>query len=154
MDQLRIVRQPAPAQQTLYDERFIAPMRKELTDLGFLEMRTAEEVDAQFKDASGTMLVVVNSMCGCAAGRARPGIALAMRHAVRPQSLRTVFAGQDREATERARSHFAGQPPSSPSVGLFRDGKLIWMLHRSQIEGRDAPEIAAELVEAFETFCT
>jgi putative YphP/YqiW family bacilliredoxin len=153
MEPLRIIRQPAPAQQTLYDERFIAPMRKELTDLGFREMRTAEEVDAQFEHASGTMLVVVNSMCGCAAGRARPGIALAMKHAVRPRILRTVFAGQDREATERARSHFVGQPPSSPSVGLFRDGQPVWMMHRSQIEGRDAPEISAELVEAFEQYC-
>jgi putative YphP/YqiW family bacilliredoxin len=116
-------------------------------------MRTAEEVDAQFKDAPGTMMVVVNSMCGCAAGRARPGIAQAMRHPVRPRILRTVFAGQDREATERARSHFAGQPPSSPSVALFKDGRLIWMMHRYQIEGRDAPEIAAELVAAFEEHC-
>jgi len=153
MDPLRIVRQPAAAQQTPYDERFIAPMRKELVDLGFQEMRTAEEVDAQFKDAPGTMMVVVNSMCGCAAGRARPGIAQAMRHPVRPRILRTVFAGQDREATERARSHFMGQPPSSPSVGLFKDGQLIWMMHRYQIEGRDAPEIAAELVAAFEEHC-
>ena len=153
MDPLRIIRQPAPTQQTLYDERFIAPMRKELTDLGFQEMRSAEEVDAQFQDAPGTMMVVVNSMCGCAAGRARPGIALAMRHPVRPQILRTVFAGQDRGATERARSYFVGQPPSSPSVGLFKDGKLIWMMHRYEIEGRDAPEISAELVAAFEKYC-
>ena len=154
MDQLKIIRQPGPTQQTLYDERFIAPMRKELTDLGFQEMRTSDEVDAQFQDAAGTMMVVVNSMCGCAAGRARPGIALAMRHAVRPQILRTVFAGQDPEATARARSHFVGQPPSSPSIGLFRDGKLIWMMHRHQIEGRDAPEISGELVKAFDTYCT
>jgi len=153
MDPLKIMRQPAPAQQTQYDERFIAPMRKELTDLGFEELRTAEAVDEQFKHAPGTMMVVVNSMCGCAAGRARPGIALAMKHAVRPQLLRTVFAGQDREATERARSHFAGQPPSSPSVGLFRDGKLVWMMHRYQIEGQDAPEISAALVAAFDTYC-
>lgn len=153
MDQLKIIRQPAPTQQTQYDERFIAPMRRELTDLGFQEMRTAEEVDAQFKDAAGTMMVVVNSMCGCAAGRARPGIALAMRHAVRPQTLRTVFAGQDPDATARARSYFVGQPPSSPSVGLFKDGKLIWMMHRYQIEGRDAPEISAELVKAFDALC-
>jgi putative YphP/YqiW family bacilliredoxin len=153
MNPLRIVRQPAATQQTLYDERFIAPMRRELVDLGFQEMRTAEDVDAQFQDAPGTMMVVVNSMCGCAAGRARPGIAQAMRHPVRPQILRTVFAGQDREATERARSYFAGQPPSSPSVALFKDGELIWMMHRSQIEGRDAPEIAAELVAAFEEHC-
>ena len=153
MDPLRIIRQPAPTQQTLYDERFIAPMRKELTDLGFAEMRTAEQVDHEFKNAAGTMMVVVNSMCGCAAGRARPGIALAMRHAVRPQILRSVFAGQDREATERARSYFVGQPPSSPSVGLFRNGKLVWMMHRYQIEGRDAPEISQELVAAFEAHC-
>jgi len=153
MDPLRIIRQPAPTQQTTYDERFIAPMRKELVDLGFQEMRSPEEVDAQFKDAPGTMMVVVNSMCGCAAGRARPGIAQAMRHPVRPQILRTVFAGQDREATERARSYFEGQPPSSPSVALFKDGKLLWMMHRYQIEGRDAPEIAAELVQAFEKHC-
>jgi putative YphP/YqiW family bacilliredoxin len=93
-------------------------------------------------------------MCGCSAGRARPGIALAMRHPVRPQVLRTVFAGQDREATERARSYFVGQPPSSPSVGLFKDGKLVWMMHRHQIEGRDAPEISQELVAAFEKYCT
>lgn len=153
MDPLRIIRQPAPAQQTTYDERFIAPMRKELTDLGFQEMRTAAAVDAEFTNASGTMMVVVNSMCGCAAGRARPGIALAMRRPVRPQILRTVFAGQDREATERARSFFVGQPPSSPSVGLFKDGKLIWMMHRYQIEGRDAPEISQELVAAFDRYC-
>jgi putative YphP/YqiW family bacilliredoxin len=153
MNPLRIIRQPAATQQTLYDERFIAPMRRELVDLGFQEMRTAEEVDAQFQDAPGTMMVVVNSMCGCAAGRARPGIAQAMRHPVRPQILRAVFAGQDREATERARSYFVGQPPSSPSVALFKDGTLIWMMHRYQIEGRDAPEIAAELVAAFELYC-
>ncbi len=153
MDQLKIIRQPGPAQQTLYDEKFIAPMRKELTDLGFEEMRSAEEVDAQFAHTQGTMLVVVNSMCGGAAGRARPGIALAMKHKVRPQILRTVFAGQDREATERARSHFVGQPPSSPSVALFKDGQLIWMMHRYQIEGRDAPEISHELVAAFDKYC-
>jgi putative YphP/YqiW family bacilliredoxin len=153
MDPLKIIRQPAPAQQTLYDEKFITPMRKELTDLGFEEMRTAGEVDAQFRQAQGTMLVVVNSMCGCAAGRARPGIALAMKHKTRPQILRTVFAGQDREATEHARSHFVGQPPSSPSVALFKDGKLIWMMHRYEIEGRDAHEIAAHLTEAFDAYC-
>src|SRR5512135_863990 len=153
MDQLRIIRQPSSGQHTTYDERFISPMRQELVDLGFQEMRTAEEVDAQFKDATGTMLVVVNSMCGCAAGRARPGIAQAMRHPVRPQILRTVFAGQDREATERTRSYFVGQPPSSPSVALFKDGELIYMMHRYQIEGRDAPEIAADLVAAFEQYC-
>ncbi len=153
MDQLKIIRAPSSGQRTLYDERFIAPMRRELVDIGFREMRTAEEVDAEFKDAGGTMLVVVNSMCGCAAGRARPGIAQAIRHAVRPQRLRTVFAGQDREATERARSYCEGQPPSSPSVALFKDGKLVYMMHRYEIEGRDAAEIAAELAKAFEEYC-
>ncbi len=153
MSELKIIRQPSSGQQTLYDERFIAPMRQELVDIGFQEMRTAEEVDAEFKDPVGTMLVVVNSMCGCAAGRARPALALAIRHPVRPRKLRTVFAGQDREATERARSHFAGQPPSSPSVGLFKDGKLVYMMHRYQIEGRDATEIAEELAKAFEKYC-
>jgi putative YphP/YqiW family bacilliredoxin len=153
MEPLKIIRQPGPAQKTMYDERFITPMRQELVDIGFQEMRTAEEVDAQFEDTSGTMLVVVNSMCGCAAGRARPGIALAVRHPVRPQRLRTVFAGQDREATERARSYFVGQPPSSPQVALFKDGQLVYMMHRYEIEGRDAPEIAASLAEAFDRYC-
>ncbi len=154
MGELKIVRAPAAGQQSLYDERFIAPMRRELVDIGFQEMRTAEDVDAEFRDAAGTMLLVVNSMCGCAAGRARPGVARAVQHPVRPQRLRAVFAGQDREATERARSLLAGQPPSSPSVWLFKDGELVYMMHRYQIEGRDAPEIAADLVAAFERYCT
>jgi putative YphP/YqiW family bacilliredoxin len=154
MNPLNILRQPASGQQTLYDERFIAPMRQELVDIGFEELRTAADVDARLKDTSSTMLVVVNSMCGCAAGRARPGIALALQHSVRPARLTTVFAGQDREATERARSYFEGHPPSSPSVGLFKGGKLVFMMHRHEIEGRDAPEIAGELVKAFEKYCS
>jgi putative YphP/YqiW family bacilliredoxin len=138
----------------MYDERFVTPMRQELVDLGFLEMRTPTEVDAQLTDPTGTTLVVVNSICGCAAGRARPGVALALAHTVRPQRLTTVFAGQDQEATARARAYFVGYPPSSPQIALFKDGKLAFMMQRHEIEGRDAPEIAAHLVQAFETYCS
>jgi putative YphP/YqiW family bacilliredoxin len=137
----------------MYDERFVAPMRQELVDLGFVEMRTPQEVDAQLRDPTGTTLVVVNSICGCAAGRARPGVALALAHGVHPQRLTTVFAGQDREATERARSYFEDYPPSSPQIALFKDGKLAFMMQRHEIEGRDAPEIAAHLATAFEAIC-
>jgi putative YphP/YqiW family bacilliredoxin len=154
MNPLNIIRQPTAGQaQTLYEERFIAPMREELVGIGFEELRTGAQVDEQLRNSTGTLLVVVNSMCGCAAGRARPGIALALRTGVRPQRLVTVFAGQDPESTSRARSYFEGQPPSSPSVALFKDGTLVFMMHRREIEGRDAPEIAEHLVEAFETFC-
>jgi putative YphP/YqiW family bacilliredoxin len=138
----------------MYDERFVAPMRQELVELGFVEMRTPDEVDAQLRDPTGTTLVVVNSICGCAAGRARPGVALALGHGVRPLRLTTVFAGQDREATARARSYFEGYPPSSPEIALFKDGKLAFMMQRHEIEGRDAPEIAAHLVAAFEKYCS
>lgn len=137
----------------MYDERLVAPMRHELTRIGFREMRTAEEVDATLKDAKGTTLVVVNSICGCAARNARPAVALALRNAARPEQLTTVFAGQDPEAAQRARSYFTGYPPSSPSVGLLKDGKLVYMLERWQIEGRPAPEIAEDLVGAFDKFC-
>jgi putative YphP/YqiW family bacilliredoxin len=137
----------------MYDERLVVPMRHELTRIGFREMRTADEVDARLKDAKGTTLVVVNSICGCAARNARPAVALAMRNAARPEHLTTVFAGQDPEATQRARSYFTGYPPSSPSIGLLKDGKLVYMLERWQIEGRPAPEIAQDLVEAFDKFC-
>ncbi len=148
------MRQPAGAAQTMYDEAFVTPMRQELVRLGFEELRTPEEVDAKLPGAAGTTLVVVNSICGCAAGRARPGVALALQEASnRPQRLTTVFAGQDRAATERARSHFEGYPPSSPQVALFKDGKLVFMMQRSEIEGRDAPEIAEHLREAFEKYC-
>jgi putative YphP/YqiW family bacilliredoxin len=153
MNPLKIVSQH-PAPQGMYDERFVTPMRRELVEIGFQEMRTPEEVDAQLRDPAGTLLVVVNSICGCAAGRARPGVALALTHAVRPQRLTTVFAGQDREATSRARSYFAGYAPSSPEIALFKDGRLAFMMQRHEIEGRDAPEIAAHLVQAFETYCT
>ena len=138
----------------MYDESFVAPMREELRRIGFQELRTPEEVDSQLKDQSGTTLVVVNSICGCAAGRARPGVALAVRHAVRPQHLATVFAGQDRPATERARSYFEGQAPSSPQIALFKDGKLVFMMQRREIEGRDASEIAEHLIQAFDKYCS
>jgi bacilliredoxin len=136
-----------------YPEIMIRPMREELTRLGVEEMRTPEEVDATLQDARGTVMVVVNSICGCAAGRARPGIARALQHDIRPDKVATVFAGADIEATEKARSYFTGYRPSSPSIGLLKDGKLVFMLERYQIEGRDAEQIAAELTQAFDTFC-
>ncbi|HTT67006.1 MAG TPA: BrxA/BrxB family bacilliredoxin [Gemmatimonadales bacterium] len=155
MNPLNIVRQPAAASQaqTMYDERFVAPMREELVRIGFQELRTPEEVDAELQHQQGTTLVVVNSICGCAAGRARPGVALAVRHEPRPQRLTTVFAGQDRPATDRARSYFEGQPPSSPQIALFKDGRMVFMMQRREIEGRDAPEIAEQLIEAFDEYC-
>ncbi len=136
-----------------YDERFIAPMREELTRLGVQELRTAADVDARLKDASGTMLLVVNSMCGCAARNARPAVAMAMRHAVLPDAVTTVFAGQDLEATERARDYFTGYRPSSPQMALLKDGKVVFMLERQRIEGRTAAEIAQDLVTAFDAHC-
>jgi putative YphP/YqiW family bacilliredoxin len=137
----------------MYDERFVTPMRQELTRLGVEEMRTAAEVDAKLKDGSGTTLVVVNSICGCAARNARPAVASALRHAVKPDHLTTVFAGQDTEAAARARGYFTGYPPSSPSIGLLKDGQLVFMLERHQIEGRMADDIAKDLVEAFDKYC-
>ena len=137
----------------MYDERFVTPMRQELTRLGVEEMRTAGEVDARLKDTPGTTLVVVNSVCGCAARNARPAIASALRHAVKPDHLTTVFAGQDIEATTKARSYFTGYPPSSPQIGLLKDGHVVFMLERWQIEGRSADEIAKDLVGAFDQFC-
>lgn len=132
----------------------VLPMREELTRVGFREMRTEEEVDAILGAAKGTVLVMVNSVCGCAAGKARPGVIKAIQHPARPDVLATVFAGQDTEATERARGYFAEFPPSSPSVALLRDGKTVFMLERYQIEGRGPEEIAAELTQAFDRFCT
>lgn len=137
----------------MYDERLVLPMRHELTRIGFRELRTAAEVDATLKEAKGTTLVVVNSICGCAARNARPAVAIALQNAARPEHLTTVFAGQDPEAAQRARSYFTGYPPSSPSIGLLKDGRLVYMLERWQIEGRPAPEIAEDLVEAFNQFC-
>jgi putative YphP/YqiW family bacilliredoxin len=135
-----------------YPEYFVAPMREELTRLGVEELRTAADVDRAVA-RPGTLMVVVNSVCGCAAGKARPGVAAALRHPIRPEHVATVFAGADVEATERARSYFDDYPPSSPSVALLRDGTLMYMLERRQIEIRSAEEIAAELAAAFDRFC-
>jgi putative YphP/YqiW family bacilliredoxin len=137
----------------MYDEMIVGPMREELTRLGFEETRTAQAVDAVLGEKKGTVLVVVNSVCGCAAGMARPAVAMALEHDVRPDRLITVFAGNDREATARAREYFVGYRPSSPAVALFRDGELVKMLERWQIEGRQAYDIAAELVAAFDQYC-
>lgn len=137
----------------MYDERFVTPMRQELTRLGVEELRTAAEVDAALRDAPGTTLVVVNSICGCAARNARPAVAAALQHGVKPDRLTTVFAGQDVEAAARARSYFTGYPPSSPSIGLLKDGRIVFMLERYQIEGRGADEISRDLVEAFDRHC-
>lgn len=133
-----------------YPEMLIAPMRGEMAAMGARELKTAAAVDEAVKNTEGTLMLVVNSVCGCAAGKARPGIALAMRHPKRPDVLATVFAGADIEATDRARSYFTGHPPSSPSVGILRDGKLVYMLERRDIESRSAEMIAAELAQAFE----
>jgi putative YphP/YqiW family bacilliredoxin len=137
----------------MYDERFVTPMRQELTRLGIDELRTVQDVDARLKDAKGTTLVVVNSVCGCAARNARPAVANALQHDVKPDHLTTVFAGQDTEAAARARSYFTGYAPSSPQIGLLKDGKLVFMLERYQIEGRSADEISKDLVGAFDQFC-
>ena len=137
-----------------YDPRLVQPMRDELTRLGFQELRTPDEVDAAVTTKDQTVLLVVNSVCGCAAGKARPGVALALQHGVRPDRLMTVFAGMDVEATERARAYFEGYPPSSPQIALLKNGRLLHMLERKDIEGRDAPEIAGDLTAAFETFCS
>ena len=137
----------------MYDERFVTPMRQELTRLGVEELRTPTEVEDRLKDAPGTTLVVVNSVCGCAARNARPAVASALRHSVKPDHLATVFAGQDVEATAKARAYFTGYPPSSPSIGLLKDGEIVFMLERWQIEGRSADAIAADLTDAFDRFC-
>jgi len=136
-----------------YPEFFVAPMRKELTDLGIKELRTPAEVDGAVTNTSGTLMIVVNSVCGCAAGKARPGVAMALRHDSRPDVIATVFAGADVEATDRAREYFAGYGPSSPSIALLRGGKVVYMMERMQIEGRDASAIAQELTTAFDRFC-
>ena len=142
-----------PQHQAIYDERMVAPMRQELTRIGFEELRTPEQVDSALKDAPGTTLVVVNSICGCAARNARPAVTLALGNEAKPEKLTTVFAGQDVEATQRAREYFTGYPPSSPSIGLLKDGQLVYMLERWQIEGRPAQDIAEDLVEAFDKYC-
>jgi putative YphP/YqiW family bacilliredoxin len=136
-----------------YPEAFIGPMRQELTRLGVQELKTADAVDALLQKKSGTVMVVVNSMCGCAAGKARPGIALALRHPVTPDVVATVFAGGDIEATERARSYFAPYPPSSPSIAILRDGELVHMVERREIENQSAEAIARNLTTAFDRVC-
>ncbi len=136
-----------------YPEIMIRPMREDLTRLGAEEMRTPEQVDETIRNSKGTLMVVVNSICGCAAGKARPGVALALQNEVKPDKVATVFAGADIEATERARSYFTGFGPSSPSIALLKDGELVYMLERYQIEGRNAHEIAGELTQAFEKYC-
>ena len=135
-----------------YPEPFIAPMREELTAIGFEELRTPPEVDAAVS-RPGTTLLVVNSVCGCAAGKARPGIAMALRHEVVPTHLTTVFAGGDVEATAQARAHLAPYPPSSPSIALLKDGQIVFMMERRDIEGRPADRIAQRLAGAFDEHC-
>jgi putative YphP/YqiW family bacilliredoxin len=137
-----------------YPESFIGPMRQELTRLGVQELRNPADVDAFVTQKSSTVMVVVNSMCGCAAGKARPGITLALQHPVKPDAVGTVFAGGDIEATERARSYFTGYPPSSPSIAILRDGQLLYMMERRQIENQSAEAIARELTSAFDKFCS
>jgi len=137
----------------MYDEHFVTPMRQELTTLGVEEMRTPAEVDAKLANAQGTTLVVVNSVCGCAARNARPAVARAIQHEHRPATLTTVFAGQDVDAVQRARSYFTGYPPSSPQIALLKDGQLVYMLERHQIEGRTAEDIAKDLTRAFDKYC-
>ena len=134
-----------------YDPRMTAPMREELTRVGFKELRTAEDVDAEVAAAADPLLLVVNSICGCAAGIARPGILMSLAHPKAPRRLATVFAGQDLEATAKARGYFAGNPPSSPQVAILAGGKLLFLLQRQEIEGRSAPDIAARLNAAYDS---
>lgn len=136
----------------MYPEMMIAPMREELTSAGVAEARTAADVENAVNQ-KGTTMVVVNSVCGCAAGRMRPGVRAAVRSSVRPDRIITVFAGQDRDATEKARSYFTGYPPSSPSIGLLRDGQLVYMMQRSDIEMSSPEMIASALTRAFEKHC-
>ena len=137
----------------MYPEFLIAPMREELTRYGVRELRGAADVDQVLTETPGTVMVVVNSVCGCAAGKARPGVVLALKHDVKPDMVTTVFAGADVEATERARSYFAGYPPSSPSIAMLRGGKMIYMMERHQIENQTAEDIAQQLTAAFDKYC-
>jgi len=137
----------------MYPELMVAPMREELTRLGIKETRTAEEVDRAVQQA-GTTMVVVNSICGCAAGKMRPAVRAALQNATRPDHTITVFAGQDGEATDRARTYLTGYPPSSPSIGILRDGELVYMMQRSDIETSDPKTIASKLTQAFNQFCS
>jgi putative YphP/YqiW family bacilliredoxin len=142
-----------PLSRAMYPEELVQPMRAELTQIGFEELRTPAEVDEKLTE-KGTTLVVVNSICGCAARMARPALRMALQQSpATPDHLTTVFAGQEKEATDRARGYFTGYPPSSPSIGLLRDGEIVFMLERWQIEGRPAPDIARDLMAAFEEHC-
>ncbi len=136
-----------------YPEMMVAPMRQELVQLGVKELRTVADVDAELGDQQGTTLVFVNSVCGCAAGGARPALRLALQHAVKPEKVVTVFAGQDTEATARARQYFSDYAPSSPSMALFKDGEVVHFVHRHQIEGHSPEQIAVALKAAFEKHC-
>jgi len=135
-----------------YPEILIQPMREDLTRYGISETRTPDAVDAAVRE-NNTLMIVVNSVCGCAAGRARPAVGMALKHSVLPDKIVTVFAGGDVEATDRARSYFKGYFPSSPSIGILQDGKIVFMMERHQIEGREAPEIAKDLTAAFDRIC-
>src|SRR5579872_4389420 len=137
----------------MYPEIMVIPMREELTRLGIEELRESDQVDQALKNRPGTTMVVVNSICGCAAGRMRPAVRLALQNAAKPDKAYSVFAGQDTEATERARGYFTGQAPSSPSIAILRDGQLVYMMPRRDIESREAPAIAADLKAAFDRFC-
>jgi len=137
-----------------YNPEVVKPMREELVRLGAEELLSAEDVDAALADGQGTALLVVNSVCGCAAGNARPAVAMALGHETVPDRILTVFAGQDLEATERAREYLTGYRPSSPSIALFRDGEHVFMLERHEIEGRDATEIAQDLRKAYDRYCS
>ncbi|MNW28975.1 hypothetical protein D3C74_58170 [compost metagenome] len=136
-----------------YMRDMVQPMRDELTALGVQELRTVEEVEAQLPTSKGTALVVINSVCGCAAGQCRPGVAQALQHDITPDHLFTVFAGQDKEATAKAREYFAPYPPSSPSIALLKDGELVHFIERHQVEDRSAQQIAEDLTSAFDRFC-
>lgn len=138
----------------MYDPTMVQPMREELTSIGFKELKTAAEVDDAMQNAKGTSFLFVNSVCGCAAGQARPGIALALTSDIKPDNLFTVFAGQDAEATAQARSYILGIPPSSPAMALFKDGELVTMIERHQIENHSAEQVAGRLMEAFKAHCS
>ena len=137
----------------MYPEIMVVPMREELTRLGIEELRSPEEVDRVLQNRPGTTMVVVNSICGCAAGRMRPAVRMALQNSVRPDYAYSVFAGQETEATDRARGYFTGYPPSSPSIAILRDGQLVYMMQRRDIEAREAPAIAADLKAAFDRLC-
>jgi len=135
-----------------YSSLIVNPMRQELTAVGFQELMTPDEVDAFMNEKASSAMLVINSVCGCAAGQARPGVHLALRHEVRPERLVTVFAGQEVEATKQARDHFADIPPSSPSIALFKDGEMVYFVPRHRIESRSAEDVAADLTAAFDRY--